>query len=283
MSTTLERPPTGALSGNGGAPARRAMLRWAWRLFRREWRQQLLIVALVVVAVGATVLGATVATNTPPPANAGFGTAQDLATFQGPNPKLPAQTAALRHRFGRVEVIEDEVMTVPGSIDTYDLRAQDPHGPFGQPMLALVAGHYPTGPGQVAVTDGVASDFRLKIGDLWHKPGGTPRRVVGIVENPQSLLDEFALVVPGQVKAPTQVTLLFDAGGVRWGASRCWRSDGFARSGWSGPWAPPTSTSVLSCGPTASWRVSSAPLSERHWAWWSGWPTDRVSSRVPTT
>ena len=214
MSTTLERPPTGALSGNGGAPARRAMLRWAWRLFRREWRQQLLIVALVVVAVGATVLGATVATNTPPPANAGFGTAQDLATFQGPNPKLPAQTAALRHRFGRVEVIEDEVMTVPGSIDTYDLRAQDPHGPFGQPMLALVAGHYPTGPGQVAVTDGVASDFRLKIGDLWHKPGGTPRRVVGIVENPQSLLDEFALVVPGQVKAPTQVTLLFDAGGV---------------------------------------------------------------------
>jgi len=49
MSTTLERPPTGALSGNGGAPARRAMLRWAWRLFRREWRQQLLIVALVVV------------------------------------------------------------------------------------------------------------------------------------------------------------------------------------------------------------------------------------------
>ena len=37
------------------------------------------------------------------------------------------------------------------------------------------------------------------------------RQVVGIVQNPQSLLDEFALVVPGQVTAPTQVTVLFDA------------------------------------------------------------------------
>ena len=34
------------------------------------------------------------------------------------------------------------------------------------------------------------------------------------MQNPQSLLDEFALVVPGQVSAPTQVTILFDAPGV---------------------------------------------------------------------
>ena len=35
-----------------------------------------------------------------------------------------------------------------------------------------------------------------------------------MVQNPQSLLDEFALVVPGQVTAPSQVTVLFDAPGV---------------------------------------------------------------------
>ena len=34
------------------------------------------------------------------------------------------------------------------------------------------------------------------------------------MQNPQSLLDEFALVAPGQVSAPTQVTVLFDAPGV---------------------------------------------------------------------
>ena len=31
------------------------------------------------------------------------------------------------------------------------------------------------------------------------------------MQNPQSLLDEFALVAPGQVSTPTQVTVLFDA------------------------------------------------------------------------
>ena len=80
-------------------------------------------------------------------------------------------------------------------------------------MLSLVSGHYPANPGQVAVTGGVASAFHLKVGDGWHQ-GGRTRTVTGIVENPQSLLDEFALVVPGQVSAPTQVSVLFDAPGA---------------------------------------------------------------------
>ena len=213
MSTALRERPARTRAGNGGVPARRAVTRWAWRLFRREWRQQLLVLALIIVAVAATVLGAAVATNTPPPANAGFGTAQDLATFQAPDPHLATQIAALRHHFGRVDVIENQAVAIPGSINTYNLRAQDPHGPFGQPMLSLVTGHYPAGPGQVAVTGGVAATFNLTIGDVWHQ-GGKARQVVGIVENPQSLLDEFALVAPGQVSAPTQVTVLFNAPGV---------------------------------------------------------------------
>ena len=213
MSTALRERPARTRAGNGGVPARRAVTRWAWRLFRREWRQQLLVLALIIVAVAATVLGAAVATNTPPPANAGFGTAGDLATFQARDPHLATQIAVLRHHFGRVDVIENQTVAIPGSISTYNLRAQDPHGPFGQPMLSLVTGHYPTGPGQVAVTDGVAATFNLTIGDVWHQ-GGKARRVVGIVENPQSLLDEFALVAPGQVSAPTQVTVLFNAPGV---------------------------------------------------------------------
>ncbi|HVA60563.1 MAG TPA: FtsX-like permease family protein [Mycobacteriales bacterium] len=189
------------------------MLRWAWRLFRREWRQQLLVLGLIVMAVAATIVGAAVATNTPPPANAGFGTAQDRATFPGADPHLAAEIAALQQRFGRVDVIENQIRAIPGSIDTYQLRAQNPDGPFGRPMLSLVSGHYPTGRDQVALTDGVASTFGSKVGDVWRQ-GGTGRRVVGIVENPQSLLSEFALVTPGQVTAPTEVTVLFDAPGV---------------------------------------------------------------------
>ena len=166
-------------------------------MFRREWRQQLLVLALITVALAATVVGAAVATDTPSPAGAGFGTAQDVATFAG-GPHLASQIAALQQRFGRVDVIENQTIAIPGSINTYDLRAQDPDGPFGQPMLSLVAGHYPTGPGQVAVTDGVA--VHLQPHDRRPlAPGREARQVVGIVQNPQSLLDEFALVAPGQV------------------------------------------------------------------------------------
>ncbi len=213
-TTTLPLPIASSRPGNGGGPARRAVVRWAWRLFKREWRQQLLIVALIVLAVGATILGAAVATNTPQPTSFGFGTAQDLATYQGLNPHVANQLSILQRRFGRTDVIENETLSIPGSINTYNLRAQNPHGAFGRPMLALLSGHYPTAPGQVAVTPGVASDFNLKVGDLWHQ-GGATRRVVGMVDNPQSLLDEFALVLPGQVHAPSQVTVLFDAHGVR--------------------------------------------------------------------
>ena len=211
MSTpVLERPAPAAPRGvNGGLPARRAVIRWAWRMFRREWRQQLLILSLIVVAVAATTVGVAVATNTPLPVGTGFGTAQDMATFQAPDPHLASQIAALEQRFGQVDVIENQTIAVPGSIDTYNLRAQDPQGAFGQPMLSLVSGHYPAGPGEVAVTSGVAADFRLRVGELWQG-----RRITGIVENPQNLLDEFALVAPGQVRAPSEVTVLFDAPGV---------------------------------------------------------------------
>jgi hypothetical protein len=43
----------GPLTGSG--PARRALIRWTWRLFRREWRQQLLVLVLLAVAVAAAV------------------------------------------------------------------------------------------------------------------------------------------------------------------------------------------------------------------------------------
>jgi len=182
-------------------------------MFRREWRQQVLVLALIVVALAATVLGAAVSVNNPPPAHAGFGTAQDMATLEGGAKNLASQIASFEHRFGRVDVIENQAIAIPGSINTYDLRAQNPRGPFGQPMLSLVSGRYPAGPGQVAVTDGVAAAFNLKIGDQWRQ-GGQTRLVTGIVQNPQSLLDEFALVAPGQVSAPSQVIVLFDAPGL---------------------------------------------------------------------
>src|ERR1019366_1693985 len=159
----LERPATGSAPEptTGGIPARRAMTRWAWRLFKREWRQQLLILLLVIVAVAAVVGGA----------------AGDLATFtsSGKQPlhlqSVVAQIAALEHRFGTVQAIENETFNIPGSTQTYQLRSQDPHGPYGGPMLQLLSGHYPTGSNEIALTPGLASELNLRVGDIWPQGG----------------------------------------------------------------------------------------------------------------
>ena len=217
----LERPATGSAPEptTGGVPARRAMIRWAWRLFKREWRQQLLILLLVIVAVAAVVVGAAVAVNTPPPANAGFGTADDMATFASSNAKqahldlqsADAQIAALEHRFGTVQVIENETFHVPGSTQTYQLRSQDPHGPYGGPMLQLLSGHYPdrAGPDRPHPGAGVRAQ---PAGGRHLVPGRQDRRRHRA--EPPEPARRVRAGSPGAGDAPDPGDVLFDAPGV---------------------------------------------------------------------
>ena len=158
------------------------------------------------MAVAATILGSSVAVNNPPPKDAGFGTAPYSASFTSDSTKAQSFIATAQH-LGTVQVIENQTLSIPGSINTYQLRSQIAPGPFGAPMLSLLSGHYPSNASQVAVTSGVESAFHLSLDKSWNVDGMT-RDVVGIVQNPQSLLDEFALVVPGQVANPSQVTVL---------------------------------------------------------------------------
>jgi putative ABC transport system permease protein len=60
---------------SGGIAARRAVIRWARRMFRREWRQQLLVLTLLTVAVAAAIASITVVYNTAPADNAEHGSA----------------------------------------------------------------------------------------------------------------------------------------------------------------------------------------------------------------
>lgn len=208
MSTLTTERPVAAEVADGGIPARRAVIHWAWRLFRREWRQQLLMLGLLTIAVAATVWGAGVATNTPPasPSAGTFGTASALVTLPGTDPTLTTDIKTVTSKYGPAEVIENQNLST-GLTEPVQLRAQDPHGRYGGPMLSLVSGQYPDGPGQVALTSQVASAFDTGTGGSWHAAGQT-WRVTGIVRNPANLLDEFALVAPGQVTAPSQVSIL---------------------------------------------------------------------------
>jgi putative ABC transport system permease protein len=202
-----------ALGGpsHGGVAARRALVRWAGRMFRREWRGQLLVVALLSVAVAAAVGSITIVYNTSSADNAEFGAANYLLRFDGTDHrKLEAELASVRRQFGTIDVIGHRLVPVPGSVETVDFRAQSRHGAYGSELLALRRGSYPTGARQVAVTDGVAKLLRLELGSTLTLDGRR-RTVVGIVENPRKLSDEFALVSPSSAGQPDNVTVLVHA------------------------------------------------------------------------
>ena len=213
MTTLAHRPALGG-PRHGGVAARRAVIRWARRMFRREWRQQILVMMLLAVAVTAAVGSITIAYNTSPADNAAFGSANHLLRFDGSDPQqLIAGLDSAKRSLGTTEVIGHRSYFAPGSVETVDFRAQDPNGEYGRALLALRRGSYPVGVGQVAVTDGVAELLRLQIGSTLALDGHR-RTVVGIIENPRELSDEFALVPPSSADAPDHVTVLVDASTV---------------------------------------------------------------------
>jgi len=208
VSTVLREPPDLAAGAGSGIVARRAVIRWAVRLFRREWRQQLLVLGLLTVAVAATIWGASVVTNTqlPNPDYATLGTAAAQVTLPGTDPRLAADIAAIAGRWGPADLIEAQNLTT-GITQPVQLRAESPRGHYNAPLLGLVRGAYPAGPGQVALTSQVASLYGAHVGGTW-QAAGTTWRVTGIVQDPSNLADEFALVTPGQVAHPSQVVML---------------------------------------------------------------------------
>lgn len=157
------------------------------------------MLALLTVAVAATTAGVAFVTNALEPA-------RTTVAFPGSSPQLASDIAALRDRFGEVDVVWHQSISVPGSVMAVDLRAQDPNGAKQQPSLRLLSGRYPAGAGEVAVTRGVADLFDVRIGGAMDV-NGRARTVVGLVENPLSLHERFALVAPGQADPPARVTV----------------------------------------------------------------------------
>src|SRR5215207_10109573 len=173
-SSELRRPR------NGGAAARRAVVRWAGRMFRREWRQQLLVLTLLTVAVTAAIGSITIAYNSVPADNSDFGSANTVLSLNPSDPrKLQAALDSAKQAFGTFDVIGHNSASVPGSVETLDYRSQTPGGTYTGELLALRSGSYPVGPREVAVTDGVAESLRLEIGSTLALDGRR-RTVVGI-------------------------------------------------------------------------------------------------------
>lgn len=155
------------------------------------------MVALLAVAVaGAVGVAAAAFSLSPARDEAEFGSARGLLLAEEANPSVfEALVADAEGWFGQVEVIGYQDVPVEGLADPLQLRAQEPEGPFGASTLRLRAGRHPSSSDEVALTDRSARDLEVGLGgdvDI----GGTQRLVVGLVENPKDLDDEFGLVAP---------------------------------------------------------------------------------------
>src|SRR3954451_23276895 len=196
----------------GGIAARRAVVRWGWRLFRREWRQQLLIVSLLTFAVAGSI-GFSAAAYNIAGANLDrqFGTANHFFEFNNPEPAaLALKFDAATKWFGQIEPIGHRAVAVPGTTKKIDYRVQEPNGPFGGPLLDLRSGRYPTTSGEVAITDWIADTLSIGIGSTLDLDG-VHRTVVGLVENPSKFSDEFALLPAGDFTGVDSVTMFVDS------------------------------------------------------------------------
>ena len=200
----------------GGMPARRAVVRWAARLLRRDWRQHLLILSLLTMAVAAAVGLTCAAFNLAPrSAQAEFGDGNFFFRFEHPDPAtLTTKLDAAKEWFGAIDAIGHRSVLVPGSVDQVDYRSQDPNGPYGHPQLALRAGRYPTSDGEVAVSDWVASTLGATIGSTIDLDG-VERTIVGKVENPSDLGDKFVLLPPSALAQSDEIVMIVKSSGSR--------------------------------------------------------------------
>ena len=193
-----------------GRPASRAVMRWSVRLFRREWRQQLLVLALLTTAVAAGVALATVAINGSSAAAEPFGGADARIRIGGDDPEAAARSvAAAEDRYGSDDVTAHQTVTVPGSVDQLEVRDQDPEARYSRNVLDLTAGRYPQVAGEVALTDDAADLLAAGLHDDV-TIAGQHATVVGLVENSADLSDDFALVAPGTLATPDEITVLVD-------------------------------------------------------------------------
>ncbi|MGI5228653.1 FtsX-like permease family protein [Actinoallomurus sp. CA-142502] len=192
----------------GGVPARRALVRWSWRLLRREWRSQALVTVLLMVAVMAAVCGGTAVYNVPQTTDSQLGSAGTMLSLDGEDPQAVADDLAiLRHAVGAIDVVGHDYVKAPGSATPVEYRSQRMHGAFAGPLLAIRRGRYPSGTAEAAITDGTARLLGLRLGGTISLDGHA-RTIVGIAENPSDLSDEFVLVDPSSVRPRTLSVLV---------------------------------------------------------------------------
>ena len=167
--------------------ARRFLARWSMRVLRTDSRQYAMIFATMFIGVAVSVGGAIAAFNLVEPPQSEFGNGTFGATTSQPA-ELERSLIDQGIRFGQVE---SATLMRDGTTERVTTRVVDPDNPVTAPLLVLLDGRWPTENGEVAVTDRALLDSPAVGGRI--ELGGQDMVIVGRVENPTSLADEFAL------------------------------------------------------------------------------------------
>ena len=262
MDHVLEPPSdqardAGRAAENGGSSARRAVVRWSWRLFRREWRQQLLILALVTLAVAAAIVGSAVAINTPASTTSGFGTASDAASFSGSRSagsrrrSLHCSTASARSMSSRTRRSRSQARSTPFSY------GPEPDGAVWQADALAPVGALPEHPRRGG-GDERGRVPRLSLEDRQEvAEGGVTRRSPASSKTRRTFSMSSPSSCPDRFEAPTEITVLFNAPGVNPATSgeTCSLQLRWHRQARSTPRRSRSPCSRSRCSSSPSWRV----------------------------
>ncbi|MGI9604900.1 MAG: FtsX-like permease family protein [Acidimicrobiales bacterium] len=167
---------------------RSLLFRWNVRVLRREWRQHLVIFLLILFGVALAVGGTVAAFNLVEPPTTEYGRAQFSATSASPEALSEALDAGGHSHARR----ESATLRLEGSAQRLDARVLDPASEITEPLLELREGSWPNDGDQVAVTDRALIDGQT-VGETVQVSGRT-LSIVGVVENPTRLSDEFLLL-----------------------------------------------------------------------------------------
>jgi putative ABC transport system permease protein len=187
--------------------SRRAMALWSWRLIRREWRQQALVVALVAIAIGLASFFGVIFANTEGASSSQGSATHEIELFAGQAP-LADQRRDIAAHFDPIGVTAwRERVRQKGSPYDFDLGdAVSPTLFAGRPVIVL-KGAAPVAPGEIALSDALMRKLAVSIGDTVDLTVGS-YRVVGRYEDPANLQVVQAIVAPGLVPEPTALHVL---------------------------------------------------------------------------
>ena len=113
----MTTPHRAALGGprTGGVAARLALIHWGGRMFRREWRQQTLVVILLTVAVTAAIASITIVYNTALRTTPSTARPPTCSLRRQPFPSARGRACLRGRHFGTIEVIGHRSVAVPAA------------------------------------------------------------------------------------------------------------------------------------------------------------------------